>query len=262
MDSAPFLHMDKNTRFKDFQFQIKEVGEDDFTIRAVFSTADEDRHGEIVDQKGWKLDKFLQNPVVLFSHDHNQPPIGKVVELGYNDEGNLEGVIEFAAKEYPFARTIFNLYKGGFMRAFSAGFINTRIEFDSENEKVYLRENELFEVSTVAVPANAMALAKSKGIDITPLEDFYTKGIEKNVEVEEVVEEEAIEEVLSDDVRERVEKARAALDELLAVSKSANKDTQVDSSLESNPEVSGGVKKVNKNRIINKAVRALLEAKA
>lgn len=155
---------------KIFSTKIKEVDEKENSIRFVFSTGDEDRHGEIVDQKGWDVSEYLRNPVVLFAHDHYQPAIGQTTELGYNEDGNLEGVIKFAVEEYEFAKTLFQLYKGKFMRAVSAGFRNNRYEVDEENDRLVLKENTLFEMSMVNVPANSMALAKSAGIDTSALE--------------------------------------------------------------------------------------------
>lgn len=158
-------------KYQNLSFQPKEINEENNTIRAVFSTDDVDRHGEVVDQKSWLLDDFMKNPVVLFGHDHYSPPVGMVTGLGYNEDGNLEGEIKFAANEYPFAKVIWNLYKGGFMKAFSVGFSSGRV--DVVDDQLVLRDNTLYEVSTVGVPANAMALAKSKGIDTNPLEEKY-----------------------------------------------------------------------------------------
>lgn len=158
-------------KYSNLVFKPKEINEEQHTIRAVFSTADVDRHGEIVDQKSWILDDFMKNPVVLFGHDHYSPPVGMITGLGYNSEGNLEGTVKFAANEYPFANVVWNLYKGGFMKAFSVGFSSGK--YDVVEDQVILKENTLYEISTVSVPANAMALAKSKGLDVSPLEQKF-----------------------------------------------------------------------------------------
>lgn len=158
-------------KYSNLDFTPKEINEQNFTIRAIFSTGDVDRHGEIVDQKSWILDDFMKNPVVLFGHDHYSPPVGKIVGLGYNSDGNLEGEVKFAAEEYPFAKVIWNLYKGGFMKAFSVGFSAGKV--DIVDDRVILKENTLYEISTVGVPANAMALAKSKGLNVQALEDKF-----------------------------------------------------------------------------------------
>lgn len=164
-------------KYASLKITSKDINEEKHSISAVFSTGDVDRHGEVVDQKSWLLDDFLANPVVLFGHDHSQPPIGKINNLGYNKEGNLAGEVQFAAEEYPFANVIWNLYKGGYMKAFSVGFAAGMV--DIIDNQVILKENTLFEISTVAVPANAMALAKSKGIDCDALEAKYLEDGEK-----------------------------------------------------------------------------------
>lgn len=158
-------------------YKILESNDSDYTIRAVFSTGNEDRHGEKVKQDGWLLDNFMKNPVILFGHDHGKPPVGKVIDLGFeyiNGDKALVGTIKFAVEEYDFARTIYNLYKGEYMRAFSVGFINRESEVDNEGV-VTLTINELYEISAVPVPANAeaLAIAKSAGVDIAP----YKKAV-------------------------------------------------------------------------------------
>ena len=156
-------------KYANINFTPKDINKENKSLRAVFSTSDVDRHGEVVDQKSWLLDDFLKNPVVLYGHDHSQPPIGKVIGLGYNEDGNLEGEIKFAADEYPFANVIWNLYREGFMKAFSVGFSAGVV--DIVNNQVILKNNTLYEISTVAVPANAFALAKAKGFDTSALEE-------------------------------------------------------------------------------------------
>lgn len=192
-------------KYSNLVFTPKEINEEHHTIRAVFSTSDVDRHGEVVDQKSWLLDDFMKNPVVLFGHDHSQPPVGMITGLGYNSDGNLEGEVKFAATEYPFAKVIWNLYKGGFMKAFSVGFSSGKV--DIVDDQVILKENTLYEISTVSVPANAMALAKSKGLNVEPLETKLAAELAKslNVSLKEETgefkeEEEAPEEIVEDTV--------------------------------------------------------------
>jgi hypothetical protein len=167
------------------QFLLKSItdakpgDEENFIIRGVFSTGDPDRQGDKVVQSGWILNEFLTNPVVLFAHDHWQPAVGKIVELGFNDEGNLAGAIQFAAKEYDFAMTLYKLYKGLYMRAFSAGFEALEGGYDEVNDVEVLTKNVLYEISCVNVGAAARALAVQAGIDMSPLEKFMTGQITK-----------------------------------------------------------------------------------
>lgn len=233
--------------YKQLLVELKGISDENYTIKGVFSTADEDRHGEIVDQKTWQLDDYLKNPVILFGHDHNQPAIGKAVNLFFNSEGNLEGEIQFAAKEYDFAKTIFQLYKGGYMRAFSVGFQNEVVEYDDAENKVTLKRNNLFEISCVNVPANALALAKAKGINTEPLEKHLHTIVEKEGKV------------LSAKNRTAVENAISALNQVLeADTKQLSDDTAVPPKQVETPR-STGVK--NPAKIINQVVRNLLAEK-
>ena len=84
--------------YKSFAIKIKAVDEAKYRIKAIFSTPMEDRHGEVIDQTGWKLDEFLKNPVVLFAHNQFEPAIAKVISLGIND-GNLEEIVVNQSKE-------------------------------------------------------------------------------------------------------------------------------------------------------------------
>lgn len=234
--------------YKQFHVDIKSISDENYTIKGVFSTADEDRHGEIVDQKSWQLNDYLLNPVILFAHDHNQPAIGKAINLAFNELGNLEGEIQFAAKEYEFANTIFKLYKGGYMRAFSVGFQNEEVDIVENGTKVILKKNTLFEISTVNVPANQLALAKSKGIDTAPLE--------KHLNIEPVEKEGR---VLSSKNKTVIVNAVDALNKLLEADKSLSNDTAAQTPKVVTPPSKGVQKSTAK--LINQAVRALLAEK-
>lgn len=168
---------------KNLLFVTKAIDEVNHIIRGVFSTSGEDRHGEIVDQNGWKLEEYMANPVILFAHDHYTPAVGKCLELTKDGNGNLEGAIQFAVEEDTsgLAATLWGLYSKKFMRAFSVGFQNDLYEVDQETDTIILRENTLFEISCVNVPANAMALAKGIGMDMTSIEKFAAEAIAKQM---------------------------------------------------------------------------------
>jgi HK97 family phage prohead protease len=235
-------------------FETKAIDEENFIIRGVFSTGDVDRQGEVIDQTGWKLDEFKSNPVVLFAHDHYQPAVAQVMEIGVDAAGQLAGAIKFAAKEYDFAATLFKLYAGKYMRAFSVGFMNNRYEIDQENDIVYLKENTMYELSCVNVPANAMALAYAKGIDTEPVKKWLDEMRSKRqAELERlkdgVVDAELIK-TLSSDIR--------ALTEAI---ESGNKaDNKVVAKVEHPAAQTAGGKKIPV-KLINKTMRELLKLK-
>ena len=145
---------------------IKKIDMENFVINGVFSTEDEDRHGEIVYQN-WDLKNFKKNPVILNSHNYGDITeiLGKATEITNDkDTKKLTGSIQFAVSQNPKAKIAFDLYAGGFASAFSVGFMPK--EF---NDKGDILKAELLEISLVSVPANAMALAKAKGIDVEQL---------------------------------------------------------------------------------------------
>lgn len=137
--------------------KAKDLGEG--VIEAIVASDSQDRHGEILDLKGLDTSKYMQNPVVLWAHDYSQPPIGRTLSLR-KSEGKLIAKIQFAINEDSFAHKIYKLYKGGFMKAFSIGFIPKEMD-----ENTYTKA-EMIEHSSVPVPANpeALALAVSKGL--------------------------------------------------------------------------------------------------
>ena len=159
---------------KDLIFEVKKSNDDNRTIEGVFSTADVDRSGDPpIEQESWNLKNFKKNPVVLFAHDSRNIPIGKVTKLKLDEKGNLAGKIMFAVDEGvgiygDLIKTVYNLYKGKFMRAFSVGFKLGEITDDKKGMK--LIKNELLEISCVPVPANALALAKARGLDLGALD--------------------------------------------------------------------------------------------
>jgi len=235
--------MTKKLIYKKLGTKVVSVNEETYEIDFIFSTGDTDRHDEIIDQKGWKLTEFLSNPVVLFAHDQHNPAVGKVVSVSM-ENGQLEGRVKFAAEEYPFAKVLFNLYKNGFMRAVSVGFMNLKYSFDEAKEQLILLENELYELSLVNVPANAQALAKCAGMDIEPLEKRLA-DMDAKRRVEFVEEK-------SDDIEKMVSEI---LQKQLQRSDDSDKKTKVET-----PRARDG-KKGMSNKKINKAIRELLREK-
>lgn len=168
--------MKKQTIYKIFNAKVKDLGEG--KLEAIVSTNDIDRHGEIVDIDGIDLKNYEKNPVVMWAHDYSLPPIGKTLSLTKEKIGKkmvLKTVMEFATGISDLAREVYNLYKEGFMNAFSIGFIPL-----DEEGNTYTK-SELLEYSAVPIPANpnALLLAKAKGID-TDILDCYIRSM-KNI---------------------------------------------------------------------------------
>jgi len=120
-------------------------------FHAVFSTDDEDRHGDIVHQEP-DLRAFRKNPVFLDSHNYDSIVhiIGKVVGIKANkEEGLTEGDVEFFL-DNPTGMLAYKGAEQGFLSATSIGFIP--LAFDEKTGAII--KWELLEVSAVSVPAN------------------------------------------------------------------------------------------------------------
>ncbi|GEM_PF-1833868 len=150
--------------------ELRSVDEKARTIEFVASTEAVDRYGDVIRVAGWQLANYLKNPVFLWAHKAGEPPIGRTVAL--RTEMNppaLVQTVQFAdAATYPFADTVFNLYKNGFMRAVSVGFMpleQPKAISDLEGNLVGWEFNaqELLELSAVPIPANADCLARAAG---------------------------------------------------------------------------------------------------
>jgi phage head maturation protease len=139
----------------------------------IASTATLDRYHEVIEPAGWQLDSYRRNPVFQNAHNYGDIlfTLGKALTTEVRAVGERQALcqrIEFATEVNPVARIAYGLYKGGFLNAVSVGFIPLKWE-DGGNEREgsergasprrrYL-EQELLEVSAVAIPANPDALA-------------------------------------------------------------------------------------------------------
>lgn len=139
----------------------------DFTI----STGAIDRDRDIISPAGWKLANYKKNPVILWAHSYSTPPIGRAAKIRVEGD-TLRARAEFAPAEvFPLAETVFQLIKGGFLRATSVGFRPLKYAYNAERGGMDFEQAELLEFSIVPVPANADCLmdAKSAGLDVEPL---------------------------------------------------------------------------------------------
>lgn len=162
---------------KDIAFTLKDAPGRDRAFWITASTEDIDRDGDRLMSDGWRLQNFMRNPVIPWAHKYDEPPVAKALSARVEDR-RLKLLIQFAtAEEYAFADTIYRLYKGGYLNAFSVGFSpirSERVERNINGRKIWGRdflEQELLEVSTVTIPSNpaALARAKAKGV-ISPCE--------------------------------------------------------------------------------------------
>lgn len=160
---------------RQFACSVRTVPGRDRVLRFTASTEEVARDGDIVRVAGWDIEKFMANPVFLWAHSYDELPVGRVVKVKKVRRAKaaggprLEIDVEFAGLDqlHEKAETVYLLYRDGFLRAVSVGFLPHEYEdIDSKaKEKLGLGEwgrvvsrAELLEVSAVPVPADSGAL--------------------------------------------------------------------------------------------------------
>jgi HK97 family phage prohead protease len=145
-----------------YNIDLQSVDEDKRQITFCFSDDQPDRDGEIVDQSTWDTENYRNNPVILWGHDpsDNANILGQGVSLDLNNNGKSFITAQFDdAATNPKADQIFRQLIKRTLRTVSAGFISHTFEID--NDMPVLKDNELLEVSVVAIPSNPRAIARA-----------------------------------------------------------------------------------------------------
>lgn len=155
----------------------------DRTAEIYLSTRHVDGVGDIVTPDGWDLTFYNMNPKGLWSHNPQMLPVFKALWTKA-DEFGLRQKIQFA--DHEFAQDIWELFKGGYISTFSAGFrVNKTVHkgeqgFDGmvknfrQNWKEYtdvehgktqrlLLDKTLFESSICNLPCNPYAMVVAIG---------------------------------------------------------------------------------------------------
>ncbi len=154
--------------YKFFNTKALSIDDANKTIKFRISDNKPDRMGEIVDQASWDLKSYEQNPIVLWGHDPSQPE--NVLGQGASIETSMDGAETWATLALdddinPKAALVWKQLLKGTLRCVSIGFIPHTEEL--QNDVPVLKDNELLEISVVAIPANPRAVALAyKGGDI------------------------------------------------------------------------------------------------
>src|ERR1041385_4435492 len=153
--------------YKTFDSEIKVSDDTKRTLVVAISTPNADRSDDTMNMKGMQYDNFIKNPVVLFAHKYDSKPIAKCLSLQITDKAAI-ATVEFTPKGmYDEADTIYEMYKQGFLNAWSIGF--KPLDYDVNKGGGYdFKSWELFEFSSVPVPDNpeALTIMRSKGINV------------------------------------------------------------------------------------------------
>jgi len=158
------------------------------TVVAIVSDETKDRYGDVVKAAGWKLEEFKKNPVIPWAHQTSGGlfgggsvplPVGKALDI-WIEADKLYAKVQFA--EHDFAEEVWRLYRDGYLRAFSVGFLPKKWErmYEGEGSDAHyvgtrFLEQELLEISAVPIPANpnALALAMHKGLELKQVAQYF-----------------------------------------------------------------------------------------
>lgn len=244
-----------------FRAEVRAINEADYTVDVAVSDQSIDRSGTIILLSSWELDRYRQNPVLLWGHplcaEEQEPEdlIGRALSVEVRG-GALWCRFQYAVKENEQAAMIWRLIVGGFLKAFSIGAIvhDCVCWWDGEEEMAGLPPTvvaameagecwcaitraELIEVSQVFVGDNANALLRSAGAKVRG--DFFnlmrrslTRELAAGAEAEET---EAGTDVVAADVAEEpeIEEEEASVTE----DGEGDEDAEFERILEENPEI-------------------------
>lgn len=143
----------------------------DGTYKFIVSDESVDRTGDVIRAKGWNFKTYKTNPIVLFGHDHSLP-IGISTRIWQEGTKTLAEMKIADEGTSSFIDTVRKLLKQKILRTTSVGFKpNTQPNYiqDKSGEITGFEfvGQDLLEISIVAVPANANAIAVAKSMNAT-----------------------------------------------------------------------------------------------
>ena len=139
-------------------------------VTVVASTEFVDRASDVIVQAGWRLDAYRRDGVVMLAHRYDRLPIGRCTAIAVKN-GKLLADIEFAAEDVSAdADAAWRLVEAEILKSVSVGFKPIRSELRKDGSGFTYLEQDLLELSWVAVPACRDALivelATSRGAKV------------------------------------------------------------------------------------------------
>jgi len=159
----------------DFSGEIKDFSNRERSFVAVANQESPDRMGDTILVRGWSLDNYRKNPVVMSFHNYSQLPVGRSLEEFKRTRNGIKQLAfrpQFAV--YPETMRMYEMYRDGYLKGFSVGFVplkSERIEEDGDNvENPFMHiptrflKTELLEVSVAPIPAHPDALSEIRSL--------------------------------------------------------------------------------------------------
>ena len=166
MDKRKTIQIDGKEYFITYIKGIqKETDDKERTIVSYVSSETKDRSNDIIRLDGLKTEGYKKNPIVFADHDHTKP-IGKNLWLKIGDvDGKKMLIAKTKFNSTQLGNDRYELHRDGFLNAWSVGIIvKAYKEFDDGGWDI--TESELYEYSSVGVPANPDAVDINKIMDL------------------------------------------------------------------------------------------------
>lgn len=145
-------------------------------LEFVVSTADKDRHGDVIDVGGWDTREFEQNSIALLNHDAGFVigRWGKPSVVNNQLRAHLTLAPHNTSERINEVRTLIH---AGILRSTSVGFIP--LEQEPFGKGIRYKRQKLLEISVVSIPSNASAtLVQAKRVEARAL-GISTSSIDK-----------------------------------------------------------------------------------
>lgn len=166
---------------KDFAPEMEPVEGQALTIRFRITSGSVDRDRDTINPRGWNVEHFKsKNPVVLWAHCYDQPPVAKALTID-SDGTSLVSLAEFTPQDlYPFGYMIYRMCRDGFLNMCSVGFGAEEWVYNESRQGVDFAKQSLYEFSVCPVGSNpdALVLARSAGIDLAPLKSWAEQTLD------------------------------------------------------------------------------------
>ena len=177
-----------------FTAEIRKKNEESRTITFVASDGSRDSAHTVLNQQGWKLERFNKNPIIGYNHNiygaWDTKDVDFVIGKGraYVEDDRLMVDITFEPKEInELAEKVYQKVLFGSINAVSVGFIpvgkgawGKGDEAPGEpNETYYYAGQELLEISVVNIPANGNALKKGEDPNEEELNELRKQAVEE-----------------------------------------------------------------------------------
>jgi len=155
-----------------FNKELKDFSNKERSFLAVANQETPDRYKDIIMVKGWNLENYRRNSVVMAFHSYNRLPVGRSLEEFKRTKGGVKQLMfrpQFAT--YPEASLMYEMYRDKYLKGFSVGFIPIEAENIGDEESdggmfftppQRFIKSELLEVSVAPVPAHPDALSEIK----------------------------------------------------------------------------------------------------